>query len=280
MSRSLDLDAPLLGGPLGGSPLGVRRARRARRSLRWRMAAAPLVAALVVGAGAVGVARSPIARPAARPAGDASGPTAALRPAAPDPADPAAPDPADPGAADPADPAAPDPAAPDPAAADPAAPDPAAPAAGAPGSEAAAGPPGVVEEFPPQRPAPEAEDGAGPSDAELLAVATDAVEAWGRFASTGDLSQVADHYVADGPQFQQFTSEAPALQAEAGGPPYRFTLGDAAVLGDQPAGDRLVRGTLELTREGQPPQRYRWDLRLRRIADGSWRVWTVLEPSE
>lgn len=232
MSSPVDLDAPLRRdiprrGPQrwAGSPRsvpGVRRARSARRSLRWRMAAAPLVAAVVVGFSAVELARSPVARPAARPAGEATGPTAELQP----PRGPA--------------------------------------------TEAA-------EAVPPPRPAPEAQIAAGPSDVELLTVAGDAVAAWGRFAGTGDLAEVADQYVTDGPQYAQFAAEAPARQAEAGGPPYRFTLTEAAVLGDQPAGDRLVRGTLELTREGQPAQRFRWDLRLRRVADGTWRVWTVLD---
>jgi len=251
MSRSLDLEAPLLGGPLG-----VRRARLARRSLRWRMAAAPLVAALVVGASAVELTHSPIARPAARPAGEAPGPTAELQPPR--------------GAA--SDAAVLPPGALDDEASD--------PVAGVAVPDPAAGP---GDQVPPPRPAPEAEDAGGsatrPSDAELLGVAGDAVDAWGRFASNGDLRQVADLYVVDGPQYRQFSAEAGARQVEAGGPPYRFTLRDAVVLGDQPAGDRLVRGTLELTREGQPPQRYRWDLRLRRVADGSWRVWTVLESS-
>jgi len=224
------------------------------------MAAAPFVAAVVVGAGAVELARSPIARPAARAAGEAPGPAAVLQP----------PRSGAPG------PAAPGPAAPGPAAPHPEAPDPASDAPGDPGA-------GLAEEFPPPRPAPEAPPDEGsatsPSQAELVAVSTDAVDAWGRFASTGDLGQVADHYVADGPQYRQFSAEAGTRQAEVGGPPYRFTLTDATVLGDQPAGDRLVRGTLELTREGQPPQRYRWDLRLRRVADGSWRVWTILESS-
>ncbi len=142
----------------------------------------------------------------------------------------------------------------------------------APGSEGTSG--AAVTASPPAAAPADPRD---PAADQLIAVAEAAVEAWGRFAGTGDLAQVAPHFVADGPQYRQFAAEAATRQAAAGGPPYVFVLREATVLPDEPAGDRIVRGTLELSRDGEPSQRYQWDLRLRRIADGSWRIWTVLD---
>jgi len=119
-----------------------------------------------------------------------------------------------------------------------------------------------------------------PTAEEVMGAAAAAVEAWGRFATSGDLGEVDDHFVRDGPQYRQFEQEAGARQAAAGGPPYRFTLLAPVLLDDQPEGDRIVRGELELTRDGEPAQRFRWDLRLRRGEDGAWRVWTVLEAAD
>jgi type IV secretory pathway VirB10-like protein len=130
-------------------------------------------------------------------------------------------------------------------------------------------PPAPAPAAPAQRP--------GPPDEVLVATARAAIEAWGRFASTGQLAEVANAFVQEGPQYQQFVSEAPSRRTAALGPPYTFTMDNPVVLPDQPEGDRLVRADLELAREGSVPQVFQWDLRLRRGDDGVWRIWTVQE---
>jgi hypothetical protein len=184
---------------------GRRVALQERRTLRWRMAATPALAALIVTLGAVGIDLAWENRYAGHDV-------------APLPAE----------------------AAPGPAPA------------------------------PAPTPAPE------PADDLLVAAAMNAVESWGRFASTGDLAEVGATFVPNGPQYRQFEQEAADRQATRGGPPYEFTLSDAVVLEERPEGDRVVRGDLQLTREGNPAQHYRWDLRLRQGGDGTWRVWTVI----
>lgn len=133
----------------------------------------------------------------------------------------------------------------------------------------------VPAPVPAAEPAPAPAD--EPPDEVLIASAQTAVDAWARFASTGQLAEVANSFVQDGPQYQQFAGEAPSRRTAALGAPYRFTLADPVVLPDQPDGDRLVRADLTLTREGSDPQVFRWDLRLRRGDDGVWRIWTVSE---
>lgn len=131
----------------------------------------------------------------------------------------------------------------------------------------------VPEPAPAPAPAPADE----PPDDVLIASVLTAVDAWARFASTGQLAEVANSFVQEGPQYQQFAGEAPSRRTAALGAPYRFTLADPVVLPDQPDGDRLVRADLTLAREGSDPQVFRWDLRLRRGGDGVWRIWTVSE---
>jgi hypothetical protein len=100
-----------------------------------------------------------------------------------------------------------------------------------------------------------------------------ALAAWGRFAVSGDLAGMADHFDPDGPQYTQLAEEAPRLAATPLGPPYAMTLTDPLVM---VADDEIaeVEGLIVMTRPGEPNRTFPWRLHLRRGPQG-WRVWTV-----
>jgi hypothetical protein len=108
--------------------------------------------------------------------------------------------------------------------------------------------------------------------AALLEAARAALQAWGRFAGSGDLGLVRPYFWANGPQYQQFQQEAPTLRA-APGRPYSYALRAPVVqaAGRQP----VVRGSVVISRLGEQSKTVRWDLHLRRDPTGRWRVWTV-----
>jgi hypothetical protein len=114
-------------------------------------------------------------------------------------------------------------------------------------------------------------DGEGP----VVAVASGAFEAWGRFGVSGRLDDVAPYFDPDGPQFARFRQEAPAIAANpAGPPPYRFAMSDPSV---ERRGDGwVVRGPVVVSRPGEADQHYEWELVIRQ-SDGGWAVWTVRE---
>jgi hypothetical protein len=111
----------------------------------------------------------------------------------------------------------------------------------------------------------------------LLADSRQALRDWGRFGVSGDLNVVKASFWPDGPQYKQLAREAPHLRQRPIGPPaYQFVLeGPVTVL--QAGSDRLVRGVVKSTRQGQPIRSFRWDIYMRqdRAAEGRWRVWTV-----
>ncbi len=111
----------------------------------------------------------------------------------------------------------------------------------------------------------------------LLADSRQALQDWGRFGVSGDLNVVKASFWPDGPQYKQLTREAPRLRQHPIGPPaYQFALQDPVTV-LQAGGDRLVRGVVKSTRQGQPTRSFRWDIYMRqdRGAGGRWRVWTV-----
>jgi hypothetical protein len=111
----------------------------------------------------------------------------------------------------------------------------------------------------------------------LIADSRRALQDWGRFGATGDLSTVKASFWTEGPQYQQLAREAPRLrQRPIGLPAYQFVLEDPVTV--LAAGkDRLVRGVVKTTRQGQPTRSFRWDIYMRQdpAAGGRWRVWTV-----
>ena len=111
----------------------------------------------------------------------------------------------------------------------------------------------------------------------LLADSRQALQDWGRFGVSGDLNVVKASFWPDGPQYKQLTREASRLRQHPIGPPaYQFALQDPVTV-LQAGGDRLVRGVVKSTRQGQPTRSFRWDIYMRqdRAAGGRWRVWTV-----
>jgi hypothetical protein len=100
---------------------------------------------------------------------------------------------------------------------------------------------------------------------------------WGRFAVTNDLRAIKDSFWANGPQYKQLAKEAKERRGKAlGPPPYQMTISGVQVLA--PRDDqRVLRGRVQMTRPGEVPQRFDWDvwLRLDKAAGGRWRLWTV-----
>lgn len=121
------------------------------------------------------------------------------------------------------------------------------------------------------RPTESTHDGEDP----VVAVASGALEAWGRFGVSGRLDDVAPYFDPDGPQFARFRQEAPAIAANpAGPPPYRFAMSDPST---ERRGDGwVVRGPVVVSRSGEADQQYEWELVVRR-RNGEWAVWTVRE---
>jgi hypothetical protein len=102
---------------------------------------------------------------------------------------------------------------------------------------------------------------------------------WGRFAVTNDLRTVKDSFWANGPQYKQLAKEAKARSGKPiGPPPYKMTMSGVQVLSPR-ADQRVLRGLVEMTRPGEQPQSFDWDvwLQLDKTAGGRWRLWTVRE---
>ncbi len=119
--------------------------------------------------------------------------------------------------------------------------------------------------------------GAAPAGAkaQVVGVASGALQAWGRFAVSGRLEELTPYFDPDGPQFAQFRREAADLAAHPTGPPeYRFAMSDATA--ERKGDDWLVRGPVVVSRPGEADQRFTWELVVRQKGEG-WAVWTVRE---
>ena len=113
---------------------------------------------------------------------------------------------------------------------------------------------------------------AGPEQA-----AKAALEAWARFASTGDVAVLRDSFDPTGPQFTRLRAEAPQVATRStSGAPYTFS---AATLGTSQGTDpdeQLVGADVVASRPGEADQRFAWELVLRRAgANRPWLLWTV-----
>lgn len=96
-----------------------------------------------------------------------------------------------------------------------------------------------------------------------------ALDAWGRFAGSGDLGELRSHFAPDGEQLAQLRLQAGAV---AVGEPYRVRLENPSAHDD---GDGMtVIGDVVWTRAGEPEQRYRWAIELQRAPVG-WLLTTV-----
>jgi hypothetical protein len=109
------------------------------------------------------------------------------------------------------------------------------------------------------------EDGPDP-----VTVIRQALSAWGRFAVSRDLAEVEPWFVVDGPQYEQFRTEA-GVPGSAGGAAYRVTFEPLAA---DPVDPNRMRGRVVFVRTGEPSQVFDWWIVLRR-RDGRLQVWTV-----
>jgi hypothetical protein len=142
-------------------------------------------------------------------------------------------------------------------------------------------PPTTVAAQPPTTAAP----GGGrfaAADQRLIADARRGLAAWGEFAISGDLTKLDGTFWKDGLQYQKLAKEAPALRSKrTGPPPYQFALTPSRVQDArdrEPSGQKIVRGTVRVTRPGERTQTFNWDVYLRRVPNSNperWAIWTV-----
>jgi hypothetical protein len=112
-------------------------------------------------------------------------------------------------------------------------------------------------------------------DQRAIADGERALTDWGVFAVTNDLGSVKDSFWANGPQYKQLAKEA-KTRKRIGPPPYTMTMTGVRVL--KPRDDqRILRGRVQMTRPGEKPQTFNWDvwLKVDPAAGGRWRLWTV-----
>lgn len=105
----------------------------------------------------------------------------------------------------------------------------------------------------------------------------DALIAWARFATTGDVGTVETVFVVDGPQHLQFQYESATRRASDTSDPLRFTVQELR-LRNLGADTATVWASVDATRVGFQSQAVAWDFDLVR-QDGRWKIWTVL-PAE
>ena len=105
------------------------------------------------------------------------------------------------------------------------------------------------------------------ADQRAIADGEQALADWGEFAVTNDLDTVKDTFWADGPQYKQLEREAKQRKEPIGPPPYKMTMTGVQVLKPRD-NQRVLRGRVQMTRPGERPQSFNWDV-------GRWRLWTV-----
>ena len=97
------------------------------------------------------------------------------------------------------------------------------------------------------------------ADQRAIADGEQALADWGEFAVTNDLDTVKDTFWANGPQYKQLEREAKARKEPIGPPPYKMTMTDVQVLKPQD-NQRVLRGRVQMTRPGERPQTFNWDV--------------------
>ena len=112
-------------------------------------------------------------------------------------------------------------------------------------------------------------------DQRAVADGEQALADWGQFAVSNNLSDIKDSFWANGPQYKQLAKEAKARKPIKG-PPYTMTMPDPQVIKVRD-NQRVLRGKVQMTRPGEKPQTFNWDvwLQLDPEAGGRWRLWTV-----
>jgi hypothetical protein len=113
-----------------------------------------------------------------------------------------------------------------------------------------------------------------PSQDPRIKIAEAALSAWGRFAVSGQLSDLGDLFYPDGPQYQQLVADVHPSPDPPYQPRYEVTLSDTR-LREVDAGRVVVEGVVRWTRRGEAEQRYVWELELRSQDGARWRLWTI-----
>jgi len=116
-------------------------------------------------------------------------------------------------------------------------------------------------------------------DQRAIADGEQALADWGEFAVSNNLADVKDSFWANGPQYKQLAKEASQRKGEPiGQPPYTMKMTGVKVITPRPD-QRILRGKVEMTRPGEKPQSFNWDvwLQLDPASEGRWRLWTVRE---
>jgi hypothetical protein len=115
----------------------------------------------------------------------------------------------------------------------------------------------------------------------VIADGEQALADWGEFAVSNDLGDVKESFWANGPQYKQLAKEAKARKGKpVGPPPYKMTMTGVQVISPSARADqRVLRGQVQMTRPGEEPQHFNWDvwLQLDEASEGRWRLWTVRE---
>jgi hypothetical protein len=109
----------------------------------------------------------------------------------------------------------------------------------------------------------------------VVAAARASLEAWARFAGSGDLRVLVGRFAPEGPQYRRLRLEAPDLLGGGHPGPYRLRLLDGSVEDPSSGDERVVQATVMFSGPGGA-ETWRWDLYLRRTGD-RWLLWTVVD---
>lgn len=118
---------------------------------------------------------------------------------------------------------------------------------------------------------------AAAADREALAAARAAVDAWGRFTASGRLSRIAPYFHKGGPQYRRLKEDAAGVAADPAAPTRVILASGEVVRGTRGDEQRVVRGTVVVSRPMRPDRGFRCEIVLFRAPDSRWRVWTMRE---
>jgi hypothetical protein len=116
-------------------------------------------------------------------------------------------------------------------------------------------------------------EGEGSAEVQAVMAARAAVEAWGTFATSGELEGLDPYFDPTGPQHEHLAGEVAERIADPA--TYELVLTPLDVHANGAAW--LVDGTVHMRRNGQPAGAWQWRLELRQHPGHGWRVWTVTE---
>ena len=109
-------------------------------------------------------------------------------------------------------------------------------------------------------------------DDEMRQSIEQALTAWGAFAGSGDLDSMVPFFFEDGPQWESLVAEADSF---VGGEPLEVTGDERSLTFNDASG--VYRATVTFAGPGVEPVVVNWAIELRRDADGSWKIWSVLD---